>query len=153
MRICKQTKNDNECRKVIILKTFTSAYNICWKNMSLVMLKFLLIKKYLHVFRMPSFNSDIKTHDNPDLGSPFTCVAVGGISVSGLKSTLPANKLTTFTIETPSQGSSEFSAVVDITSKQHVIYISTWNEWFSSITIFKNRFILSLQCVIRTWNE
>lgn len=34
--------------------------------MSLVMLKFLLIKKYLHVFRMPSFNSDIKTHDNPD---------------------------------------------------------------------------------------
>lgn len=52
------------------------------------------------------------------LGSPFTCVAVGGISVSGLKSTLPANKLTTFTIETPSQGSSEFSAVVDITSKQ-----------------------------------
>lgn len=51
------------------------------------------------------------------LGSPFTCVAVDGVSVSGLKSTLPANKLTTFTIETPSHGSSEFSAVVDITSK------------------------------------
>lgn len=59
---------------------------------------------------------DISFNDEALPGSPFTCVAVGGISVSGLKSTLPANKLTTFTIETPSQGSSEFSAVVDITT-------------------------------------
>lgn len=59
---------------------------------------------------------DISFNDEALPGSPFTCVAVGGISVSGLKLTLPANKLTTFTIETPSQGSSEFSAVVDITT-------------------------------------
>ncbi|XP_034327974.2 filamin-A isoform X1 [Magallana gigas] len=59
---------------------------------------------------------DISFNEEALPGSPFTCVAVGGVSVSGLKSTLPANKLTTFTIETPSLGSSEFSAVVDITS-------------------------------------
>lgn len=59
---------------------------------------------------------DISFNEEALPGSPFTCVAVGGVSVSGLKSTLPANKLTTFTIETPSLGSSEFSAVVDITT-------------------------------------
>ncbi|XP_056004559.1 filamin-A-like isoform X4 [Ostrea edulis] len=51
-------------------------------------------------------------------GSPLSCVAVdvAGAAITGLKTTLPANKLTAFTIETPSAGVSEFSAVVDITS-------------------------------------
>ncbi|XP_061194597.1 filamin-C-like isoform X3 [Saccostrea echinata] len=50
-------------------------------------------------------------------GSPFSCLAVdaAGATISGLKTALPANKLTTFTIETPSSAT-EFSAVVDITS-------------------------------------
>lgn len=120
-------------------------YNICWKNMSLVMLNFLHIKKYRY------FNSNIKTHENPILilGSPFTCVAVGGVSVSGLKSTLPANKLTTFTIETPSLGSSEFSAVVDITSKT-ACHIHQYMKWIIfKQTIFKI-VLLSLQYVIST---
>ncbi|XP_061194598.1 filamin-A-like isoform X4 [Saccostrea echinata] len=50
-------------------------------------------------------------------GSPFSCLAVdaAGATISGLKTALPANKLTTFTIETPSSAT-EFSAVVDITT-------------------------------------
>ncbi|XP_062567858.1 filamin-A-like isoform X3 [Saccostrea cucullata] len=50
-------------------------------------------------------------------GSPFSCLAMdaAGATISGLKTALPANKLTTFTIETPSSAT-EFSAVVDITS-------------------------------------
>ncbi|XP_078312685.1 filamin-C-like isoform X3 [Crassostrea virginica] len=49
-------------------------------------------------------------------GSPFTCVAMDGVTLSGLKTALPANKLTTFTIDAQSATSSEFTAVVDITS-------------------------------------
>lgn len=56
-------------------------------------------------------------------GSPLSCVAVdvAGAAITGLKTTLPANKLTAFTIETPSAGVSEFSAVVDITSENMFI--------------------------------
>ena len=53
-------------------------------------------------------------------GSPFTCVAMDGVTLSGLKTALPANKLTTFTIDAQSATSSEFTAVVDITSKRAI---------------------------------
>lgn len=96
-------------------------YNICWKNMSLVNVNFFCTSKSTSTVALKHLKILI-------LGSPFTCVAVGGVSVSGLKSTLPANKLTTFTIETPSLGSSEFSAVVDITSKTacHIYQYMKW---------------------------